>query len=53
MDNWLVASIALVAFFAFGVISYVVSEERKSRKILSGDGEPGRDNVETRNRRAF
>jgi hypothetical protein len=56
MDQYLVASLALVAFTAFLLGAYIVSEERKSRKVLrSGrtDIHSGPDDVEKRARRAF
>jgi hypothetical protein len=56
MDQGMVAAVALVAFMAFVVGAYIVSEERKSRKVLrSGrsDIHSGPDDVEKRARRAF
>lgn len=56
MDQTLVAACALVVFAVFIIGAYVVSEERKSRKVLrSGrtDIHSGPDDVEKRARRAF
>lgn len=53
MDQWVVASIALVAFSGFVAFAYVFNEERKSRKPPAVDVHSGPDDVEKRARRAF
>ena len=53
MDQYLVASIALVLFSAFVVAAYIVNEERKSRKSPAATVHSGPDDVEKRARRAF
>lgn len=50
MDQYLVASLALVAFATFAVFAYIANEERKSRRP-SLDLHSGPDDVETRSRR--
>lgn len=52
MDQYLVASIALVIFSGFVALAYVHHEERKSRKSAV-DVHSGPDDVEKRARRAF
>lgn len=52
MDQWLVAGIALVVFFAVASLWYIFHEEKKVRRVID-EAFPAPDNVETRNRRAF
>jgi hypothetical protein len=51
MDQYLVASLALVAFSAFIVGAYIANEERKSRKTPSDNIHSYRDDLESRARR--
>lgn len=54
MDQLLIAACALVAFSIFAIVAYVVSEERKARRRSpAATVHSGRDDVETRSRRAF
>jgi hypothetical protein len=51
IDQYLIASLALVALMAFIAFAYIVNEERKSRILIERPSEP--DTIETRSRRAF
>lgn len=53
MDQHLVAALALFGFAAFVAFAYIFHEERKSRRTVAIDVHSGRDDVETRARRAF
>jgi hypothetical protein len=52
MDQYLVAMIALLVFFAFGAGYFIGSTERKSREPAD-TVHSGRHDVEDRARRAF
>lgn len=52
MDQWIVASLAMLAFSIFATLAYIFNEERKSRKPAV-DIHSGPDDVEKRARRAF
>lgn len=51
MDQYLVASLALVAFTIFAVFAYIFNEERKSRKASPSELHSYRDDLKSRARR--
>lgn len=53
MDQMFLAAFFLVNAFAFVAGYYIGSSERKSRRLAVAQVHSGRDDVETRARRAF